>query len=403
VSQAGAALVPATVSTLAVLVVDDHDFQRNALMHLLHGLGAQCVLGAVDGAQALRIMEEDSVDLVICDLDMPQMDGMECLRHIGMAHPGIAVIIHSAQVASVVDSVAAMAKAYGVKVLGVLSKPLKSDQLEALLVLRPASEVIEPAGVAKSSVEEIRAGVADGQFVPFYQPKVDIASERIVGVEALARWNHPRLGVLGPNTFIETLERTGQIGELTLSLLSGVAQACHGWNERGWNLDASVNLSTVMICNPSVAAQLSRTVAAAGIKPDQITFEVTETVAITNLAPALENLTRLRMRGFGLSVDDFGTGYSSMQQLLRIPFTELKIDQSFVRNCDTIQSSMAAVRSSIDIARALSLKTVAEGVQSRAEFEAVRSAGCDMVQGFYFARPLDLHAFNSFYELNSPS
>jgi EAL domain-containing protein (putative c-di-GMP-specific phosphodiesterase class I)/FixJ family two-component response regulator len=386
---------------LSILVIDDHDFQRNAGMLLLRTYGAQRALGAASGLQALHILSAESLDLVICDLEMPDMDGMEVLRHLGMQRNTVPIIIHSAQHLAVADAAAAMAMAYGTNVLGVLPKPLRREQLAALLAsASPITRSVAPNVVAPA-LEDIIAGVADNQFVPFFQPKFAIATGRIVGAEALARWRHPVHGLLEAGIFINPLEQAGQIGALTLSIVRAVVEACRGWNALGTEISASVNLSSILLDDPLFAKHLIRTLRSSGVKPTQLVFEITETAAFSNFAPALENLTRLRMRGFGLSIDDYGTGFSSMSQLLRIPFSELKIDQSFVRNCDSNAKSMAAVRSSIGMAQALSLKTVAEGIESRAELEALRDAGCDMAQGYYLARPMELGAFNSLLELHT--
>jgi EAL domain-containing protein (putative c-di-GMP-specific phosphodiesterase class I) len=239
------------------------------------------------------------------------------------------------------------------------------------------------------------------QFEPFFQPKVDLANGRVLGAEALARWRHPDHGVIPPYAFIAPLEQSGEIDVLTLLMLEKAARACATWRERGLELTVSVNLSLVSLSDTTIAERITAIVRAGGLDPLHMILEVTETAAMTEIAPALENLTRLRMHGFGLSVDDYGTGFSSLRQLTRVPFTELKIDQSFVKNCSTNPSSLAIVESSVQMARRLNLKSVGEGVETQAEWDALKAIGCDMAQGYFIAKPMQQSLFQEFCNAES--
>jgi EAL domain-containing protein (putative c-di-GMP-specific phosphodiesterase class I) len=160
-------------------------------------------------------------------------------------------------------------------------------------------------------------------------------------------------------------------------------------HELGFQLTVSVNLSHVSLTDTKMADQITQIVRSVGLEPRYVIFEITETAAMTQVAPALENLARLRMRGFGLSVDDYGTGFASLQQLMRIPFTELKIDQSFVTGCAANAASRVIVESSVEMARNLGMKSVAEGVESQADWDVVNATRCDIAQGYFIARPMD--------------
>jgi len=369
-------------------------------VRMLRALGARETREAADGKQALASIQGIApVDLVICDLDMPEMDGMELMRNLGQVNSAISVIIASAQDRSLLNAVDKMAHAYGVRLLGVIEKPVTFKTLKNLIALHEAPKA-QPAhagtGAPSFSLDQIVQGVRERQFEPFFQPKTELATGRVVGAEALARWRHPEHGLIGPYAFIAPLEQSGMLDELTLLMLEKAAGACRAWRERGMELTVSVNLSLVSLTDTTLASRITETVRLAGLDPHYMTLEITETTAMTEVAPALENLARLRMRGFGLSIDDYGTGFSSLRQLTRVPFTELKIDQSFVAGCAANPSSRAIVESSVEMARRLGIKSVAEGVETQEDWDVLQAAGCDVAQGYFIAKPMQASAFLTF-------
>ena len=207
-------------------------------------------------------------------------------------------------------------------------------------------------------------------------------------MEALARWQHPEYGLVSPGRFIPLAENNGLIDQLTEIIINKSLRDGHLWEETGLSLNLSMNLSTTSLiegdlCN-SLIAQCQRW----SINPELITLEVTESSFVQDVGKSLEVLTRLRMHGFGLSIDDFGTGYSSMQQLALLPFTELKLDRSFVDRCYADPSRLAIIESSIELARKLGLKSVAEGVEDELTWQQLAKLGCDVCQGFFSARPM---------------
>ncbi len=390
------------VNNLIVLVVEDDDFQRLTLVQMLRVLGVQEVLEAGDGQQALALLSSLSplISVVICDLEMPNMDGMELLRHAGQAHNPASVIISSSKDQSLLDSVGVMARAYGINLLGVIKKPATLKNLGSLLD-RHVPLKRKDVNALKFTLSEVLQGVSDKQFEPFFQPKLDSKTEKLLGAEVLARWYHPEHGLVYPYAFIPQLEKDDHIIGLTMLLLEKAAAACRTWRERGLDLTVSVNISLASLNDTSIANQITDVVRLAGLDPRHMILEITETMIMQEVGPALENLARLRMRGFGLSVDDYGTGYSGLQQLMRVPFTELKIDQGFVTDCSTNAASRTVVESSIAMARRLGLKTVAEGVEGQAEWDILKAAGCDMVQGYFIAKPMDNLMFLNFWTANN--
>ena len=391
------------IAGLHFLIAEDHDFQRGMLARMLTALGAKSVREAADGHTALKLLEDRSqrIDIVVSDLEMPGMDGMEFIRRLGEGGTRVAIIVASALDPKLVDSVAIMTGAYGLDLLGVVQKPLSGEKLAPLIKrykpvrpdepshARSASPSAAITAAAAFTVEEISAGVRNNEFEPFLQPKIDIETGRVKGAEALARWRHPQRGIVPPGQFIKPLEDAGLVDELTWVMLEKAAGFCAAQHAAGMEATVSVNLSVTSLADEHVADRVTRIVRGENLEPRHMILEVTESATSTNLGRALENLARLRMKGFGLAIDDYGTGYSSMQQLTRIPFSELKIDQSFVTNAAERDSARVMLESSLDLARKLGITAVAEGVESQEDLNLLRNLGCDLAQGYFIARPME--------------
>ncbi len=386
---------------MSTMVVEDGNIERRIMGRMLHSLGASAVVEVVDGDEALSALRGGmSIDLIICDLNMPGMDGMEFIRHLGAMNLAAWVIVVSGHDRRMLASVATMAKEYGVSVLSVIEKPLTIDVLDQILSERSDTNRHAIAPLTFTA-DEILYGLQSQQFEPFFQPKVDLQTKRLVGAEALARWRHPEHGLVPPVAFIPSLESAGLIDEITFPMIKMACVACQMWRKLGWELTVSINLSLTSTMAPLLAEMILDVVRSTGLDPRYVTLEITETSAMTDIGAALENLLRLRMAGFGLSVDDYGTGFSSLQQLSRIPFTELKIDQSFVSGFPTVSFSRTIVETSVEMARRLGIVCVAEGVETRQEWDELEKIGCNVAQGYFIGKPMDKDAFGSFYTAKS--
>jgi len=382
--------------SLRYLVVDDDADQRFLVARTLNRMGMADVVEASSGRTALEVLAEADrpVDVVISDLQMPDMDGMELIRRIGEKALPVSVILASALDDGLLASAATMTQAYGVRIIGTIGKPITRDKLFAVLRHYVPQHAVVESSLDKAfplEAEQVLAGIAAGQFEPFFQPKVDLVTGRVVGAEALARWRHPAYGLLGPETFLPPLAHAGYLDELSWIMLALGALEAGRWRDAGLNLSVSVNVSATSLADPNYADAVTQIVVGQGLEPNKMILELTESEAIRNVAVALENLTRLRMKGFGLAIDDYGVGYSSMQELSRMPFTEVKIDRSFVVAAGASEKHRMMIAHTVEVARLLGLKTVAEGVETRPEMELLERLGCDMIQGFFVAEPMDGH------------
>ncbi len=235
---------------------------------------------------------------------------------------------------------------------------------------------------------QLRQGIEQQQLVIYYQPKVDLRTGELVGVEALVRWHHPERGLLAPDHFIPLAEQTGLIKPLSVWVLSSALEQCGRWHAQGRNFTVAVNLSMRNLHDPQLPEQVAEVLQTWAIPPSMLQFEITETVLMTNPARALEVITQLSHMGIQLSVDDFGTGYSSLAYLKRLPVAEIKIDKSFVGEMAHDDNDAVIVRSTIDLGHNLGLNVVAEGVETRSVWDQLAGLGCDLAQGFYLARPM---------------
>ncbi len=235
---------------------------------------------------------------------------------------------------------------------------------------------------------ELRQAIDHGQMILFYQPKIDLRTRRIGGVEALVRWRHPERGMIPPDQFISMAERSGLIRPLTLWVLDAALAQCRAWRDAGWDLSVAVNLSARNLHDPDLPDQVTQRLRVHGVPPSLLEIEITESVIMIDPARAMEALTRLSRFGVRISIDDFGTGYSSLGYLKKLPVNQVKIDKSFIMDMEHNPDDAVIVRSTIDLAHNLSLQVVAEGVENRAILDRLAGLGCDAAQGYYIARPI---------------
>ncbi|CAM3472547.1 EAL domain-containing response regulator [Parendozoicomonas haliclonae] len=384
---------------LTLMVVEDNNFQRAVAAKVLEDLGCDHVLAASDGDDALRqiVGHPDRIHIVLSDLDMPGMDGVEFLRHLAERNLADAVVIASALDSALIHTVEDMAHEHGVQVLTNVEKPVTRDKMRGVIEqYRKERRSRNPAAEPEEfTVEDIRHGLDNDEFTVWYQPKVQIKDGAWISSEALSRWNHPEKGIVMPARYVPLLEEHGLIDLLTWKQVHQIIEDLRKWQMEGRNLSIAVNLSPVLLEDVDMPQKLEAIMAHHGVSTCRMTLELTETAVMKNVARSLETLARLRMKGFPLSIDDFGTGFSNFQQLNRIPFTELKIDRTFIRDLETKASARTIVESNIELAQRMKLKAVAEGVEQIDEWNTLAGMGCDLVQGYFVARPMPWNHLDS--------
>lgn len=237
-------------------------------------------------------------------------------------------------------------------------------------------------------VSELEKAIRHDDLVLLYQPQLDVASGNLVGLEALVRWKHSEFGLLFPSQFIPVAEQTGLIRPLTQWVINAALRQCSAWNKQKLYPRVSVNLSTWNLHDGTIVKQIQELLDAWDVPPGCLEIEITESSMMLDRERARKVLSSLRNMGISISVDDFGTGYSSLSHLKQLPIDSLKIDQSFIHDFPDNMVSVAITRAIIQLSHSLSLKVVAEGVETKAMLDLLSELGCDIVQGFYFGKPM---------------
>lgn len=379
---------------MKVLVVEDHQFQREVLIKQLSLYPELDIEGVSNAFDALAFISNNAPDLVICDLNMPEMDGITLLRAISEQDFQGHIVISSAVEAGVLNSVSHMCMAYNLNLLGSLPKPVRKKQLDDLFTTlkqsKQENKVRKEREALVFSEQDFKKALANNEFVPFYQPLIDFSTGEWVESEALARWNHPEHGVLPPALFIEPLSKYGLITELSKQILLQVAQDLPVLGMR----KVAVNLTVQDLADRGFVDFVLNN----KISPNLVRFELTESELIDSFGLTLESASRLCMNGFKLGIDDFGTGYSSLAQLDHLPFSELKLDMSFIQSIEHSRSAKAIVESSLFLAKKLDLTTVAEGIETQFLWEELKALGADLAQGYFIAKPISIDGVEEWYQ-----
>lgn len=338
-------------------------------------------------------------DIVLLDLQMPEIDGVETIRLLAQSHSPACLILISGYDESVLRSARVLARDLGLRVEGNLTKPIGIAQLTTLLsslveelAEAPAPEnmrpiLTDPASFIPTEADLLQA-IERHQLVLHFQPQVSLKSSALVGLEALVRWQHPQYGTLYPDRFIALAESSGLIGKLTEEVLNLAVCQSKEWHEQGYAFKISVNISAENVSNLEMPEYLESLTKRFELDSHMLMLEITESALMSEITTSLDILTRLRLKGFKLSIDDFGTGFSSLSQLHKIPFTELKIDQSFVRRMNEDPQSAAIVETCIMLGHKLKMLVVAEGVENHKIWQQLKELGCDIAQGYQIAKPL---------------
>ena len=386
--------MPENQEIVRIVVIDDDSFMLKLMSRMLERLGYTHVAACDCGQQGLQqiVNQKAAVDLIFLDINMPGMDGVEFIRRLVECRYRGSVVLVSGENTRILESVDRLLEVHRLRSLGHLQKPVQPEGLVTVMSqLRPNAGGDSPTGRWPKpvyAVQQLRAAMANGELVNYYQPKVSLTTYEVVGVESLVRWQSANGPLIFPDNFIPLAEEHGLIGEITHLVLALAMKQAKRWQQAGRSLSVAVNVSMIDLASldfPDAAAALAES---AGIEPGAITLEVTEGQVMRNLSTVLDVLSRLRLKRFRLAIDDFGTGHSSLAQLRDLPFDELKIDRGFVHNASTNPTLRAICSASLHMAQQLKMQVVAEGIEQRQDWELLRDFGCEVGQGYLVARPM---------------
>lgn len=380
-----------------ILIAEDDRIQSTKLKFKLKQLGYDEVLVASNGFEALEICTEHAIALVFCDIRMPEMDGITLLSKLG-EYTNISVIILSALEDDVLELCYNMCSLASFHFVDVLRKPYSEEQLNSVLKAyqRKRTEKQSNFTPVQLSSEDIEHAFNADLLFNYYQPQFDFQTGAMVGVEALVRYEHPKHGLLGPVHFLSAIEQCGLMDKLFIVVLEKSISAIASLKS---NLRLSVNITQSNL-EQSISETVLRLCNKYQFEPSQLVLELTEGQVYNSTTTSLANLARLRMHGVGLSIDDFGTGYASLSQLSKLPFTELKIDKSFVQDLSTNYKNQQLTNMCLLLAQSLGLHCVVEGVENEEVWQYLRHLKVDTCQGYYSAMPMPIGELAEMYSKN---
>lgn len=374
-----------------IMTVDDDEFMRRLVSRLLNKLGYVMIKEVAGGTEALGLLKKLKIapDVIILDLKMPEMDGIELVRHlVDLKFPGHLILL-SGEDERLLRTAQSLVHAHNIPVLGCLTKPVDDRALGLLMdkLLNQGPATMPHLG-ARVTAEELSQAIARNELVNEYQPVVSLADGEMASLEVLVRWQHPIKGWVMPDQFISLAEEEGLIDGLTRWVVGDALRQLKRWREEGVHCVLSVNLSMENLDQLDFTDWLTKALQDSGLQPWDLILEITESRPMRRPKIVLDNLTRLRIKGFKLAVDDFGTGHASLAQVRDIPFDQFKLDRSFVHGVGQDRRIRVMFESALGLAKELGLEITAEGVEDEDDWQFLRQQDCHKAQGYFIARPM---------------
>jgi EAL domain-containing protein (putative c-di-GMP-specific phosphodiesterase class I)/signal transduction histidine kinase/FixJ family two-component response regulator len=363
-----------------LLVVDDEVEIGRFVGEVAEACGFE-VARAVDVAEFEHALAHFKPSAIVLDLSLQDTDGIELLHRLATLHASASIVLLSGFDARVLRTALRVGRELGLRMVDALQKPIPLNQLEHVLKKLQRRD-------PKISAHDLHGALDRRELYLEFQPKISLSTNELWGFEALLRWSHPERGLIAPGQFVVRFEEEGLAGPMTDEALRLAAEQVVAWDASGSPFRVAVNLSPAVVVDASLPDRIADQLAAAGVRRGLISFEVTESGAMSDVVRASDVLARLRIKGFDLALDDFGTGYSSLVWLHRLPFGELKIDRSFVMELEENEEARMIVRSTIELAHNLGLEVCAEGIETEGSRRQLLALGCERAQGYLFSRPL---------------
>ncbi len=374
---------------LNVLLIDDSKtilaYVRKVLEENYHLKNIFTATSAADGMLVLQ--QPNHINLLFLDLNMPNIDGIQLLSQIAELDYKGYIVIMSGTSLQVVSSVEILAKEYDLNYIGTLLKPLNESDFEKIFAKIGNSRSKQQEIDTLRDYEIIRA-LKNNDIEVLYQPQVDINTKEFIGVEALCRMHHPRLGLVSPNLFINKAEESELIVHITLAVLNKSLADWKKWYQHGINIKLAVNASPIILQQADFTDTVLKLLHQHNVPSNRLCIEVTEGVLAQDKKQELVNLNRLNLRGVEIALDDFGQENSTLERLQKLPLTYLKLDKSYFIDQKESLAQRSLINTSISIANKLNIKTIAEGVEDNDVLHLVTELGCDIAQGFYIGKPM---------------
>ncbi len=375
-----------------LLIIDDEAGIRDFISNVAKGIGYK-VRATGDPDEFLSLLGDFRPSTLIIDLNMPKVDGIKLLGILGTKQYQGAVMVISGAESRVLAAAQKSGTRHGLKVLGVVQKPISlSDLRDTLQAARSMQRVVTES--------DLREALELGQLTIHYQPMVARQENdewRIEGAEALVRWQHPEYGLVMPDEFITLAEKAGLISALTDYVFRTVVEQMRVWNDSGMDVGIAVNVASELMSDPDFPDRLMVLFGEYRVDSSKLTIEVSERMAMEAGEQDIDVLARLRLKGVQLSIDNFGTGHSSLSQLFQLPFSELKIDRLFVMEINSNAEARTIVKASIHLAHNLNMSICATGVDNQETWDFLDAEGCDKFQGYVISKPVSAASFEKFF------
>lgn len=373
-----------------ILILEDHPLAQQALATLLKSLGHTNIFAAANYEDLIQLVkQEQQFDVLICTITAPNAPELKLLRQINKYGNIESVLLINETSSEISAAIRQFVELCGHTLLDELRRPFTKNDLQIALSKSLTKRKINPtaATIETPAAKEIARAAHKKQFIPYFQPKVNLQTMEIVGAEILMRWNHPTLGIIGPAQFIDIAKRFGNLETMTLSILEQAIRFIET-QSLSKKFKLAINIDATQLSKPEFHKKLEHILDIYDASAENIILEITETGTFKSPIECLANLIKVRMLGFGVSIDDFGAGLSSLQRTCELPCTEIKLDMSFIKNLTHNKRTRAAVASMIKLSQEWGVQLVAEGIETEDQLSLLRDLNCDTGQGYLFSPPL---------------
>ena len=374
---------------LNVLLVDDSTtilkYVANVLETNFNIVNIHCASSAPEAMQILR--QSKNINVLFLDLNMPNVDGIQLLAKISKLKYTGYIVLMSGISTRVISSVEQLTKNYGLNYIGTLLKPMHESDFPAIIDKLGVTNSKKQAVESLKTYEIVRA-IKNDDIQVLYQPQIHLTTREFIGVEALCRMNHPRLGTVSPDQFINKAEESELIIHITLAVLKKSFSAWQRWHKLGLTIKLAINASPIALQQKEFADTIFNLLKRYSVPAKMLCIEVTESILADNQQQELMNLNRLNMRGVEIALDDFGKDNSTVDRLQKLPLTYLKLDKSYFIDNKNSLGQLSLINTSLSLANKLNIKTIAEGIEDSESMNLVTEMGCDFAQGYYISKPI---------------